>query len=68
MAVESALEAGAAGARMTGGGFGGAVIALAPVAEVTNVTSALEKAYARHRWPPPAVTHGVPSHGARRLR
>ena len=29
-AVQAAIEAGASGARMTGGGFGGSVIALAP--------------------------------------
>ena len=68
VAVETAIAAGAVGARMTGGGFGGAVIALAPAAEVASVRAALEAAYSRHRWPLPTVMPAVPSHGARRLR
>jgi galactokinase len=68
VAVEAAIAAGAVGARMTGGGFGGAVIALTPTAEVTSLRSALEAEYARRGWPAPAVSHVVPSHGARRLR
>ena len=36
-AVETAIAAGARGARMTGGGFGGSVIALAPAAAVAAV-------------------------------
>ncbi len=68
VAVETAIGAGAAGARMTGGGFGGAVIALAPVAAVASVTTEVAAAYARRGWAPPTVMPVVPSHGARRLR
>jgi galactokinase len=68
VAVEAAIAAGAVGARMTGGGFGGAVIALTPTTEVTGVSSALGAAYERHGWAAPAVMRVVPSHGARRLR
>ena len=50
VAVETALAAGAIGARMTGGGFGGAVIALAPATAVASIRTALDGAYARHRW------------------
>ncbi len=40
-AVETALKHGAIGARMTGGGFGGAAIALTPVAKISEVTLAV---------------------------
>jgi galactokinase len=68
VAVKSAIGAGAAGARMTGGGFGGAVIALAPVDAVAGVTTAVAAAYARRRWAAPSIGQVVPSQGARRLR
>jgi galactokinase len=68
VAVDTAIAAGAAGARMTGGGFGGAAIALAPTAAVADIEAALSAAYARRGWAPPAVASAVPSHGARRLR
>jgi galactokinase len=68
VAVETAIAAGAVGARMTGGGFGGAVIALVPATAVTSVRMALAAAYSRHRWAAPAIWPALPSHGARRLR
>ena len=37
-AVETALRHGAVGARMTGGGFGGAAIALTPIEKISEVT------------------------------
>lgn len=40
-AVETALRHGAIGARMTGGGFGGAAIALTPIEKVSEVTIAV---------------------------
>lgn len=40
-AVETALRHGAIGARMTGGGFGGAAIALTPVSKISEVTLAV---------------------------
>ena len=40
-AVETALRHGAIGARMTGGGFGGAAIALTPVEKISEVTLAV---------------------------
>ena len=46
LAVESALDAGALGARMTGGGFGGAAIALTPHALVPAVEAAVLAAFA----------------------
>ena len=40
-AVETALAHGAVGARMTGGGFGGAAIALTPIERISEVTNAV---------------------------
>ncbi|MFC6356996.1 galactokinase [Luethyella okanaganae] len=45
LAVETARENGAIGARMTGGGFGGAVIALVPRDLVPAVRAAIEAAF-----------------------
>ncbi|MEN9989518.1 MAG: galactokinase [Actinomycetota bacterium] len=44
-AVETALQHGAIGARMTGGGFGGAAIALCPVERIGEITLAVEAAF-----------------------
>jgi galactokinase len=68
VAVEAALSAGAAGARMIGGGFGGSVLVLARAGEGSDVEAAITGEYASRGWPTPAVTVAVPSDGARRLR
>jgi galactokinase len=68
VAVDAALSAGAAGARMMGGGFGGSVLILASVDGVSEVEAAIAAEYAGRRWPDPAVTVTTPSDGARRLR
>jgi galactokinase len=67
-AVDAALAAGALGARMTGGGFGGCVLALlrGPQAE-DAVRAAVDVAYAERGFGPPAYFTAVPSAGARRL-
>ncbi|MDR7087659.1 galactokinase [Aeromicrobium panaciterrae] len=52
-AVEAAIEAGALGARMTGGGFGGSVIALVPVDKVAAIRERVEARYAVRDWPAP---------------
>lgn len=67
VAVEAALAAGAHGARMTGGGFGGCVIALVDAGAVVTVTSSVEEAFTRSSFDPPATFVAVPSDGARRL-
>jgi galactokinase len=67
IAVEAALAAGAYGARMTGGGFGGCVLALIDDDTVHTVTSAVEAAFARNGFTPPAVFTALPGPGAKRL-
>ncbi len=64
--VEAALAAGAFGARMMGGGFGGSVLALVPAA-AGPVRSAITAAFARRAWTAPEFLDAVPSEGARRL-
>lgn len=53
VAVEAARDAGALGARMTGGGFGGSAIALVEDAHVAAVTDAVAAAFARRGFTPP---------------
>jgi len=67
VAVEAAERAGALGARMVGGGFGGSVIALVP-AGGTAISEALAAEYARRGWAPPRILAAPPSAGASRLR
>ena len=45
-AVDAAVAAGALGARMTGGGFGGSAIALVPDTSAAQVEVAIQAAYA----------------------
>src|SRR5205807_2594349 len=52
-AVEAAIGAGAAGARMTGGGFGGSVVALMPADRVRQVRAAVISRFTGHQWPVP---------------
>jgi galactokinase len=66
-AVAAALQAGAAGARMTGGGFGGCVVVLASAERATHVRAAVTDRFAQHRWPAPGYLAAVPSDGARRI-
>jgi galactokinase len=66
-AVEAALEAGAAGARMTGGGFGGSVIALVPTGAAAQIRQNVTDRFTRHHWPAPRFLAAEPSDAARRL-
>ncbi|MDX3309833.1 galactokinase [Streptomyces sp. NPDC054884] len=67
LVVETAVAAGALGARMTGGGFGGSAIVLADAADVDTLTKAVEEAFAAAGYKAPRVFEAVPSAGARRL-
>jgi galactokinase len=58
VAVEAALEAGALGARMTGGGFGGSAIALVPPGLDPAVRDAVLDAFAVDGWQPPRFLDG----------
>ncbi len=53
--VDTCLTAGALGARMTGGGFGGSAIALVPTAAAEAVTEAVHTAYTARGWRPPVT-------------
>ncbi|MBA8815193.1 galactokinase [Microbacterium halimionae] len=65
-AVEASVAAGAVGARMTGGGFGGAAIALVHADDAVSVAEAVEKAFADAGFTAPHVFPVYPSQGARR--
>ncbi|OUZ08556.1 galactokinase [Aeromicrobium sp. PE09-221] len=66
VAVEEAIEAGAVGARMTGGGFGGSAIALIGSGDVEALRTRVEARYTRLGWKPPQVFTVAPVAGAAR--
>ncbi len=66
-AVEAALSAGALGARMTGGGFGGCVIALVPDDRADTVFAAVRTAFADAGYAEPSAFTATPAPGARRV-
>jgi galactokinase len=65
--VEVAVAAGALGARMIGGGFGGSVLALIPVERMAAVRAALTDAFTERGWTPPEFIDAIPSAAARQL-
>ncbi|MFF1641394.1 galactokinase [Streptomyces sp. NPDC058246] len=67
LVVSTANAAGALGARMTGGGFGGSAIVLVESGDVETVTKAVEESFAGAGFTAPRVFPAVPSAGARRL-
>ncbi len=67
VAVEAAVAAGAYGARMTGGGFGGSVIALVDTTSADAVVQAIRAAYETHGFTPPREFVVSAAAGARRL-
>ncbi|WP_148572300.1 galactokinase [Nocardioides caldifontis] len=64
VAVEAALDAGALGARMTGGGFGGSAIALVPAGLGDTVRDAVTAAFADAGLAEPGFLDGTASDGA----
>ena len=66
IAVVAARAAGAIGARMTGGGFGGCTVNLVPTVRVEDVKVGVLAAYTEHGFGLPAFLVVTPSQGARR--
>ena len=64
LAVSAALSAGAIGARMVGGGFGGSAIALARVEKVEEIKNAVEGAFESANFKRPRFFTSLPSAGA----
>ncbi|MFJ4921266.1 galactokinase [Streptomyces sp. NPDC088725] len=67
LVVSSATAAGALGARMTGGGFGGSAIVLVEEATAAVVSKAVTEAFAAAGHTAPRIFPAVPSQGARRV-
>lgn len=67
VAVATALDAGALGARMTGGGFGGSVIALVPADLVDACAEAVAAEFERRGFTAPAWFVAEPAAGAHRI-
>jgi galactokinase len=67
LAVATALGAGALGARMTGGGFGGCVLALIDKGLHDVVSGQVAAAFATQGWAPPTWFAARPGPGARRI-
>ncbi len=65
-AVETALRHGAIGARMTGGGFGGAAIALTPIEKISEVTLAVLAEFENLGFAKPDIFAVSAGPGARR--
>jgi galactokinase len=64
LTVDVAREAGAVGARMTGGGFGGSAIALVPTERVDAVRAAVSTAFVARGWRAPEFILAEPGGGA----
>ena len=68
VAVHAAEEAGALGARMTGGGFGGSAVALVPDERVEAVRRAVDTAYVGQGWRAPTYLRATPGECAGTVR
>ncbi|MFI6866096.1 galactokinase [Nocardia sp. NPDC050406] len=66
-AVTTALEEGAHGARMVGGGFGGSIVALTERDSTERIADAVEKRFHASGFAAPRWFVAVPSPGARRI-
>jgi galactokinase len=68
LAVETARASGALGARMTGGGFGGCIIALAATGESERIGAEVALRFGAAGYGQPAYFTAVPSAGAQRVQ
>jgi galactokinase len=68
LAVETARSSGSLGARMTGGGFGGCIIALVELGDPERVGAAIVESFGAAGYGPPVYFTAVPSTGAQRLQ
>ncbi len=66
--VDAAVSAGAHGARMVGGGFGGSVVVLVDRDTVDAVTCAVLSRFEQAGYAAPRTFDVVPAAGARRIR
>lgn len=66
LAVETAMATGAIGARMTGGGFGGAAIAIIHIDKLGELETNCLAAFAKAGFKEPRVFSVTPSEGAKR--
>lgn len=66
LAVSVCMESGASGARMTGGGFGGSAIALAPVDLIPRLRTAVDRQFGTLGYTRPETFVVRPAQGARR--
>ncbi|MFF3325375.1 galactokinase [Streptomyces sp. NPDC002889] len=67
LVVDSALAAGALGARMTGGGFGGSAVVLTRTSSADRVSKAVLEAFAAQSRIAPRIFTATAAAGARRL-
>ncbi|MFI5501232.1 galactokinase [Nocardia asteroides] len=67
LAVDAALAAGAHGARLVGGGFGGSVLALVDRTAADRVTAEIEGRFAGAGFAPPRLFLAEPAAGARKV-
>lgn len=65
--VDASLSAGALGARMTGGGFGGCAIVLCRDTDQAAVEKSVRAAYAERDWEEPTIWAAAPARGAARV-
>jgi galactokinase len=68
LVVDTALAAGALGARMTGGGFGGSAIALVELTDLDHVRETILKAFAAAGLTEPGFVDAAPGDGYGPLR
>lgn len=64
LAAGTAMDAGARGARMTGGGFGGSAIAVTERGDVQRVVTSVTGAFVTAGYTPPRIFPALPSAGA----